>query len=615
MSKTTDATGTETDVPFKPLPFKTPLLEIERRADGSILMRSAHDEGDAPATMAQLLADRASEFPDRLLLCERKPAGGPWTGVTYAEAKRAADGIAQWLIDGGFGADDAVIVLSDNSLEHGLMMLGCYTAGIPLAPVSAAYSLMSSDHAKLLHCFDVVKPRLIFVQDAAAYAPALQALLARNPGIRVVSVSGDEGTIAFQELTDTVAGDAVPAAMDIIGPDHVAKYLFTSGSTGMPKCVPQTHGMLVAIISAQEGLTATPVRRDVAAEFLEWMPWSHVSAGNVIFNTVLWDAGTLYLDAGRPTRDRFETTIKNLYEVSPRKFGSAPIAFAMLAEAMENDVALRQSFFRNLEYMGYGGAALSNDVYGRLQTLAIAETGRRVPLLTSYGATETQPVTMVHWQVERAGLVGLPMPGVMLKLVPNGSKLELRAKGPSVMPGYFRSPEANARAFDEEGFYCLGDAVRFVDEAMPEKGLLFDGRVAEDFKLASGTWVSVGTLRPELIAACSPYVQDMIITGQDEEFAGALIWPSAAELARLGDVKTIARKIAGRIANFNATSGGASRKIGRFLLLTSPPSIDSGEMTDKGYINQRAALHHRHAEVAQIYAQPLRSDVIIPTQE
>ena len=602
------ASGSDAKPAFKPLPMKAPSVSVQRRADGSILIWSNHAPGVGPRSIAHLLAERAARHPTRPFILQREPNHGPWRGVTYGEAKRAADGIAQWLLDEGLTAEDAVMVLSGNSVEHGLIMLGAYTAGVPVAPISPAYSTISTDFAKLKHCFQVVKPRLVFVQDAKPFAKALEALRALDPKLTVVSVDGGAGTLALKSLTEVKPKAKVVAAMDAMTPATVAKYLFTSGSTGLPKGVPQTHGMMAGVIAGQEGLRTDVDDPQVIPLSLEWMPWSHISAGNIGFNGNLWGAGTLYLDEGRPIPGMFETTIKNLYEVSPMVFGSAPVAFGMLADAMERDPALRKAFFKNLRYMGYGGATLSNDIYERMQVLAVAETGERIPLTTMYGATETQGVTVVHWETERVGLVGLPLPGITLKLAPNGDKLEVRVKGPTVTTGYHGDAARTAEAFDEEGFYKLGDAAKFVDPNDPSKGLIFDGRVTEDFKLDSGTWVSVGTLRPDVVAACSPYVADVVITGQDMPFAGALIWPTAAGLAALeanGEPGTAQEKLhailAARLKAFNATAGGSSRRIGRFLVMSEPPSIDAGEITDKGYINQRAVLDRRKALVDKLY--------------
>ncbi len=599
--------------PFKPLPQKAPDVSIERSADGTYYVRSNHPPAEGPRSIAHLLAERAAAHPDRPYILQRAPGHGPWQGVTYGEAKRAADGIAQWLLDQGLTSEDSVMVLSANSVEHALMMLGCYTAGVPIAPISPAYSLISTDHAKLKHCFATVKPRVVFAQNSEMFARAFETLKAQDPTLRFVTVDGGAGTTALSELTATAPTAAVEASREALNHATVAKYLFTSGSTGMPKGVPQTHGMFAGVIAGMEGLRDEPSDPEVIPQGLEWMPWSHISAGNISFNGAMWSGATLHLDEGKPIPGMFETTIKNLYEISPMTFGSAPVAFGMLVEAMERDPALRKSFFKNLRSAGYGGATLSTDVSERLQALAIAETGHRIPLTTMYGATETQGITVVHWITELVGLIGLPLPGITLKLVPNGSKLEVRVKGPTVTTGYHNDPEKTAAAFDEEGFYKLGDACRFLDPERPELGLVFDGRVTEDFKLDSGTWVSVGTLRPDLVAACTPYAFDMVIAGQDKPFASALIWPSPAALPTLGDnpIEKLKAELKERIAAFNATAGGSSRRIGRFIVMLEPPSIDAGEITDKGYVNQRATLERRHALVESLYANPPGEGVVV----
>ena len=612
------AAATAAKPPFKPLPQKGPDVSVERRADGSILVRSNHAPGEGPRSIAHLVRERALAHPDRPWMKQREPGHGPWRTVTYGEALRAAESIAQWLLDRGLTGADSVMVLSANSIEHALITLGCYTAGVPVAPISPAYSLISTDHAKLRHCAAVVKPKAVFAQSGAMFERAFQTLRETNPDLVFVTADGEgEGAIPLSDLLAAKPGPAVEAARETLGHSTVAKYLFTSGSTGMPKGVPQTFGMMAATIAGGEGLRAEENDPDVIPQSLEWMPWSHISAGNISFNGVLWSGGTVHLDEGKPLPGMFETTIKNLYEVSPVVFGSAPIAFGMLAEAMERDPTLRASFFRNLRYMGYGGATLSNDIYERLQALAIAETGQRIPLTTMYGATETQGVTVTHWATEQVGLVGLPVPGVTIKLVPNGSKYEVRVKGPTVTTGYHNDPEKTAAAFDEEGFYKLGDAAKFLDDADPAKGMVFDGRVTEDFKLDSGTWVSVGTLRPDLVAACSPYVMDAVIAGQDKPFIGALFWPSMAGMQALAadegpgsPIEKLTAIIRTRLAEFNATAGGSSRRVGRFVIMTEPPSIDAGEITDKGYVNQRATLERRDALVKAIYAGDAAAGVV-----
>ena len=595
--------------PFKPLPMKGPDVSVERRADGSIVITSNHAPGEGPRSIAHLFAQKAGEHPERPYLKQREPNHGPWRQVSYGEALRQVEGIGQWLLDQGLTPADSVMILSSNSIEHALMTLGAYAAGVPAAPVSPAYSLISTDHAKLKHCFERVAPRVVFAQSGAMFAKAIETLKALDPTLLVVTADGaGEGAIPYETVAATTPTPALKAALEGVGRATVAKYLFTSGSTGQPKAVPQTHGMMAGVIAGQEGLRAEEPATDEVPQSLEWMPWSHISAGNIGFNAVIWGGGTLHIDEGKPLPGLFETTIKNLYEVSPVVFGSAPIAFSMLAEAMEKDPTLRRSFFKNLRYMGYGGATLSNDVYERIQALAVAETGHRIPLTTMYGATETQGVTVTHWVTERVGLVGLPLPGIQLKLAPSGSKYEVRVKGPTVAAGYHKDPEKTAAAFDEEGFYRLGDAARFVDPEDPAKGLVFDGRVTEDFKLDTGTWVSVGVLRPDLVAACSPYIHDAVITGQDKPFIGAMLWPSPAGLAALvadpgpgTPLEKLAAILRERLAAFNAGAGGSSRRVARFTILTEPPSIDAGEITDKGYVNQRATLERRADRVAALY--------------
>lgn len=610
--------GGADQAPFKPLPMKGPDVSVDYRPDGSIVITSNHAPGDGPRSIAHLLAQKAGEHPDRPYIKQREPGHGPWRGVTYGQALRAVEGIAQWLIDQKLGPDDSVMILSGNSIEHALMTLGAYTAGVPAAPISPAYSLISTDHAKLKHCFDKVGPRVVFAQSGALFDKALATLKAVDPTIQVITADGTgDGAIAFDSVAGTVPTEAVATSRETLGPATVAKYLFTSGSTGMPKAVPQTHGMMAGVIAGQDGLKLDEPETGEVPQSLEWMPWSHISAGNIGFNAVLWAGGVLHIDEGKPLPGMFETTIKNLYEVSPIVFGSAPIAFSMLAEAMERDPVLRASFFKNLRYMGYGGATLSNDVYTRMQALAVVETGHRIPLTTMYGATETQGITVTHWITERVGLVGLPLPGIQLKLAPSGSKFEVRVKGPTVAAGYHKDPEKTAAAFDEEGFYRLGDAARFVDPDDPAKGLVFDGRVTEDFKLDSGTWVSVGVLRPDLVAACSPYIADAVICGQDKGFIGALFWPSPAGLMALvadpapgTPMEKLVAFLKERLTDFNATAGGSSRRIGRFTIMTEPPSIDAGEITDKGYVNQRATLDRRAALVEALYARELAEGVL-----
>lgn len=611
--------GVTTLPPFKRLPFKGPDIEVRRGAKGEVYLFSKIPPGPAPRSIPHLLDQKAAEHPERPWLKQREPNHGPWRQVTYGEAVQITRSLAQALIDRGLGPDAPLLILSGNSIEHALMSIAAQRIGAPATPISPAYSLMSTDFAKLKHCFNAVKPKAIFVQTMEPFRNALAQLPLE--GVAVISMDGGPGSEDFYELAKLPATSVVDTAMDWLGPDSVGKYLFTSGSTGMPKPAPQTQGAMTAQIACRKGLDDYGPDHDPTEilQNLDWMPWSHISGGNVNFNGCISLGGIFHIDEGRPMAGLFQTTMKNLREIRPQYFGSAPIAFAMLAEAMEGDTEFRDAFFSRMQYMVYGGATLSDDLYDRIQALAIASTGMRIPLTTMYGATETQGVTMVHWQLERVGMVGLPLPGLTLKLVPAGAKMEVRVKGPTVMKGYLNLPEKNAQAFDEEGYYCLGDAARFSDPDHPEKGLVFDGRVTEDFKLNSGTWVSVGTLRPDIVAACAPLIADAVVCGQDKPFVGALVWPSPVAMkgameAAGGDaaaaIGALTREIAVKLAAFNATQPGSSRKVGRFKVLTSPPSLDAGEITDKGYVNQRVAQDHRAGDVAALFAAEAGAGVV-----
>ena len=603
--------------PFKPLPYKGPNIEVTRGEGGVVYLRSREPLGPVGRSMPHILDERAAMHPDRPWLKQRAPNHGPWREVTYGQAAKVTRSLAQALLDRGLGPDAPLLILSANSIEHALMSLGAQRIGAPATPISQAYSLVSTDFAKLKHCFAAVKPKAIFVQTMDPFRKALAAL--DLTGVAVISADGSEGSEGFAALAETPPSSLVDTAMDWLGPDSVGKYLFTSGSTGMPKPAPQSQGQMTAQIAARGAIELPPEDPDEVGQVLDWMPWSHISGGNVNFNNTMAIGATFHIDEGKPMPGLFQTTIANLKEVRPQAFGSAPIAFGMLAEAMEADTELRDAVFSRMRAFIYGGATLSDDLYDRLQRLAIAATGHRIPLLTMYGATETQGVTMTHWVLERVGMVGVPLPGMTLKLAPVGNKMEVRAKGPMVMRGYLNMPEKNKEVFDSEGFYCLGDAARFEDPDHPEKGLVFDGRVTEDFKLDSGTWVSVGTLRPDIVAACAPLVFDAVVCGQDKPYIGVLLWPSpagmqAAAQAAGGDMAkafgAVTMAVAEKLKAFNAVAGGSSRRVGRFRLLTTPPSLDTGEITDKGYVNQRTAQDVRAAEVASLFAAELAPGVV-----
>ncbi len=609
--------------PFKPLAMKPPAIEVVRKEDGTVYISSRYPLGEMHRSIAHLFEERAAKHPERNLIGERMPLPdgktGEWRFITYGEANAHANAVAQALIDRGLGPDAPLMILSGNSIRHAVMMLGAMKARVPVAPVSVAYSLMSGDHGKLRHVFETTQPKMIFAEQGSVFAKAIQAL--PRDGVEIVTAFGtpDIKSTSYDDLLKTNAGPKVAQSMAMIDHATVAKYLFTSGSTGLPKGVVQTHGMMCAVIAAQEALRTDKPDPNEIPESLEWMPWNHISAGNIGFNGNLHAGGTVRLDMGKPVPGLFAETIRNLRDVAPLTFGSAPIAFGWLADAMERDPALRDHFFSKLKYAGYGGATLSQDIYERFQALAIAATGHRVPLTTMYGATETQGVTVVHWITERVGLVGLPLPGITLKLVPNGTKLEVRVKGPTITPGYHKRDDLTKKAFDEEGYYSLGDAAKFVDENDPEKGLVFDGRVTEDFKLDSGTWVSVGTLRAQAVAAASPLVLDGIVCGQDKGYVAMLLWPSlvaAKEICGMANAEEVVRNpkmitaIREKFAAHNRANPGSSTRIKRVLLMAEPPSVDGHEITDKGYVNQRATMERRKALVDKLYEKVAPPEVI-----
>lgn len=614
------AEDTGAPAPFKPLKQKPPKITVKRADDGTFYISSDYPLPEMKRSVPHILEERAAIHPDRNFIAERD-ASGEWRYMTYGEANARADAVASALLARGLDQSSPLMVLSSNSIAHAVMALGAMKAGVPVAPVSVPYSLMSSDFSKLRHVVALTRPKMIFADHGDLYAKALAAV---GEGAEIVTQTGSvAGATSYDEILKTNTSPDVRAAMEKIGHDTVAKYLFTSGSTGMPKGVIQTHRMMMAQIAAAEALRSEEPDPNEIPQSLEWMPWNHISAGNIGFNGNMNAGGTVYLDAGKPIPGMFDQTIKNLREVSPRVFGSAPVAFAMLADAMERDTELRASFFRNLEYMGYGGATLSSDIYDRMQALAVAETGYRLPLTTMYGATETQGITVVHWVTERVGLVGLPVPGITLKLVPNGAKLEVRVKGPTVTPGYLNDPKKTAEAFDDEGFYSLGDAAKFVDEAKPELGLVFDGRVTEDFKLSSGTWVSTGTLRADVVAACTPLVQDAVVCGLDKPYIALLAWPNIAAARKVAGLPDdaapqdaishpkVVEHLRSALQKHNKAGGGSSTRIARIHLMLEPPSIDGHEITDKGYVNQAATAARRAHLVERLYQEPAPEDVIV----
>jgi len=575
------------------LKLAPPRVEVEDRPDGTRIVRSPVPLGESARCVTEWLTRWARERPTATFLTE--PGPQEVQRVSYAEARAAVVAMAGGLLDRGASVDRPVMILSDNSIEHALLSLAAQHIGVPAVPVSPAYSLMSSDHAKLRAIFELVRPSVVFAEDHDAYGPALAAL-----DLDGVTVLGPEGgtTATGSVLRDTTLDDSVGRAHDAVGPDTVAKVLFTSGSTGEPKGVMNTHGMLTS--NQQMIAQCWPFLDDTRPVLVDWLPWNHTFGGNHNFNMVLRNGGVLHINHGKPVPALVEKTVARLREVSPTLYFDVPRGFAVLLPHLEEDDELAARFFANLDLVFYAGAALPQNLWDRMEALSARIRGEPVMMVSAWGATETSPlVTSVHFPIPRAGVIGLPAPGCEIKLVPNAGKLEMRVRGPNVTPGYLRRPDLTLEAFDDEGFYEIGDAGRFEDPEHPERGLVFDGRVAESFKLTTGTWVHAGNLRVALVAALDPVAQDVVITGHDRDEVGALIFAHATEWDRADDPVAIVR--AG-LAAHDARASGSSQRVTRALVLDEPPSIDAGEITDKGYVNQRRVLERRADQVERLYA-------------
>ncbi|MGZ4174050.1 MAG: feruloyl-CoA synthase [Solirubrobacteraceae bacterium] len=584
--------------------FASPDVAMERRHDGSVMLSSRRPLRDPEPSIPVVLSRQAAEHPDRPLAAQRDP-GDRWTTLTYAEAERRAGALARAFSDLGLGPDRPLMILSGNSLEHLLVSLGAYAAQVPVMPISVAYSLMSADHARIRAIAELTRPGLVFADDAGPFTAALDAIAPTVP--RALVARGErEGAL---RLDDLMAARGEPTAADGPGPDTIAKLLFTSGSTGAPKGVINTHRMLCSNQAMLQEIW--PFLSDEPPVLVDWLPWSHTFGANHNLNLALFNGGTIYIDDGKPAPALFPRTIAALTDVPPTLYFNVPAGYALLAPALESDAQLAERFFSRLRFMFYAAAALPDALAARLRKLARDHADHEVPLTSSWGTTETAPcATSMHFLGAPTGCIGVPIPGCTIKLAPVGDRLEIRVKGPHVTPGYFHRPELRDDAFDEEGFYRSGDAVTLIDPENPNGGMLFDGRIAENFKLLTGTWVAVGALRTRLISGAG-VLSDAVICGHDAEYAAAMAWVNPAEARRLtgaqGDVAlddpVLRDHLAGALRALNARAGSASR-IERLLLLASPPSLDAGEITDKGYLNQRRTLQCRAADVARLYADP-----------
>ena len=597
---------------------------LDRRADGTIYMTTAQALARYHGTIGEPLEHWAKAAPDRVFLAQRNTQDR-WRTLSYAQTLDQVKRIAASLLRRGLSAERPIVILSGNSIEHALLALTAMYAGMPYAPVSPAYSLMSSDFGKLRMIVDLLTPGMVFAADGGPFARALYAtvpddielVVAQNP-------LGDRPVTMFADLLGGEDESGIAAAHARVTPDTIAKFLFTSGSTGTPKAVINTHRMLCSNQAMlAEGFAFV---KDEPPVVVDWLPWSHTFGSNHNFNLVLVNGGSFYIDDGNPTPPGVPKTARNLRDIAPTIYFNVPKGYEALVPHFHADEQLRKNFFSRLKVLFYAGASLNQTTWDELTDLSMAATGERVIFLSSLGSTETAPSALAcTWDADRAGNIGVPFPGVELKLVPNEGKLEARLRGPLITPGYWRQEQHTRDAFDSEGFYKIGDALKFADASDPGKGLLFDGRLAEDFKLTSGTWVSVGPLRARFVDFFAPYVRDAVFTGADRDDIAALIFPDIEACRRLAgfgaDAAAVAivnatpvrARFAELLKGFGAGQG-SSMRVMRLVLMAEPPSLDKAEMTDKGSINQRAVLASRAALAAQLYESPLPHNVIAMTK-
>jgi len=606
-------------VAWAPINFAPARVEVEKLDDGAFIIRSPDSLKPYSRCLGDLLVHWAERIPNRTFLAQRD--GDGWRRVTWAETLDKVESIAQSLLDRGLNKNRPVMILSDNSIDHALLALAAMYVGIPVAPISPAYSLVSQDHSKLKYIADLLKPGLVYAADGARFADAL--VIPELARVEVVTSTNPIACgVTFDALLATTPGPEVEDAFAAVRPSTVAKILFTSGSTDMPKGVINTQKMLCS--NQQAIRQAWPFLLESHPVLVDWLPWNHTFGGNHNFNMILRHGGTLYIDEGKPMPGLVEKTAANLKEVSPTLYFNVPRGFDMLIPLLEKDDALRENFFRDLKIIFYAGAALPQNLWDKMEQLSIRTLGHKVRMVSSWGSTETSPmITTVHFDIPRAGIIGLPAPGCEVKMIPNGGKLEMRIRGPNVTPGYFKRADLTAKAFDEDGWYIIGDAGKLADPDDPSKGIVFDGRVAEDFKLTSGTWVHVGALRMSVIDAAAPILQDAVVTGHDRQEVGLLgfaslpgclrLCPDAAPDTPLKDLirrPEVREKMRAAMNALAAEGKGTSHRISRALLMDAPPSIDANEITDKGYINQRAVLTNRVHLVEKLYAAGDDPDVI-----
>jgi feruloyl-CoA synthase len=611
-----------TSAPLRPVRLGAFDAVLEREPSGVIHVRTAQVLPPYHATLSEPLEHWAKAAPDRVFLGQRDDEGR-WLTLSYAQVLAQTRRIGAALLRRGLSPERPIAIISSNGIEHALLALAAMNVGVPYAPISAAYSLLSTDFGKLRAILGLLTPGMVFASDGGAFARAIAAtapggaelVVTRNP-------PADRKATLFAELIGDEDDAGVAAAQRQVTPDTIAKFLFTSGSTGNPKGVINTHRMLCsnqAMIAAGFAFV-----QDEPPVVVDWLPWSHTFGSNHNFNMALVNGGSLYIDDGNPTPPGVPKTARNLREIAPTIYFNVPKGYEALVPHFRADAALRKNFFSRLKVLFYAGAGLNQTTWDDLTQLAVETTGERIIFLSSLGSTETSPLALAcTFDFDRPGNIGLPAPGVELKLVPNEGKLEARLRGPHITPGYWRQPQLTRDAFDRDGFYKIGDALKFADPDDPGKGFLFDGRIAEDFKLSTGTWVSVGPLRARFIDACAPLVRDVVFAGPDRDDIVALVFPDVEACRKLApehaadamtgavlDDVRVRINFAELLGALAAASPGSSMRVMRAILLAEPASMDKGEMTDKGSINQRAVLKNRAALVDELYATPLSSRVI-----